>query len=247
MGKVYKYFSIRLVFMLSMGLFLLGSLVGALAPNSTALIIARAIQGWGCAGTLDGSLLIINYVAEPRKRPMLIGLWMGVFMVFTILGPLIGGAFTSNVSWRWCFWINLPICGLIMILLLLFLRVPAYVQPTAATWAECLRQLDSPGLILLMGSIVCFTLALQWGGQSKDWSDGSVVTSLVLWIILLVAFLACEWLQGDYAIVPLRLLRSRIVWSNALYVFWYAYSFPSPPRTTYSLSPFAETDRGGLL
>lgn len=220
MGKVYKYFSTKLVYLGSIGLFLVGSLLGALAPNSIALIIARAIQGWGCAGTLSGSLLMINYVAEPRKRPMLIGLWMGVFMVSTILGPLIGGAFTSNVSWRWCFWINLPIGVPIAVLLLLFLRVPAHIRPAEATWAETIRQLDLPGLTLLLTSIVCFTLALQWGGQSKGWGDGPVVATLVMWVVLLVAFVACEWLQGDYAMIPFRLLRSRIIWSNALYGFW---------------------------
>lgn len=90
-GKLYKYFSGKSVYLISIVLFMIGSIVAAAAPNSAALIVGRAIQGWGCSGTLAGSVLMINYVAEPGKRPVLIGVWMGVFMASTIVGPLIGG------------------------------------------------------------------------------------------------------------------------------------------------------------
>lgn len=96
-------------------------------------IVGRAIQGLEAAGTLSGSVLVINYVAQPKRRPVLIGSWMGVFMVSTILGPVIGGALTSRISWRSCFWINLPLGGPIIIILLFFLRVPKHVKPAPAT------------------------------------------------------------------------------------------------------------------
>ncbi|KAI0003947.1 efflux pump [Xylariaceae sp. FL0662B] len=218
-GKLFKYFSVKVVYLVSLALFLIGSIVAATATNSIALIIARCIQGWGCAGTLDGSLLMISYVAEPKRRPMLIGFWMGVFMVSTITGPLIGGAFTSAVTWRWCFWINLPIGGPVVVLLLLFFRVPKHIRPVSATGKEIILQLDLPGFCLLLASLVCFTLALQWGGQSKPWSDGSVIATLVMWLVLMIAFIIAEWLQGAYAMVPLTLLQPRIIWSNSLYGF----------------------------
>jgi len=128
-GKLYKYFSAKLVYLASVALFLIGSIVAATAPNSPALIVARALQGWGCSGSLGGSVLMISYVAEPKKLPMLIGLWMGVFMCSTIIGPLIGGAFTSGITWRWCFWINLPVGGPVVALVLLFFRVPKHIKP----------------------------------------------------------------------------------------------------------------------
>ncbi|KAJ7895197.1 putative MFS transporter [Mycena olivaceomarginata] len=190
-GKLYKYFSARLVYIGSLSLFLVGSIIAAAAPNSTALIVARAIQGWGCSGTLSGSVLMIVYVAAPAKRPMLIGVWMGVFMISTIVGPVIGGAFTSEVTWRWCFWINLPVGGPVLVLLFLFFHVPKHI------------------------TLISFTLALQWGGQNKPWNDGSVIAALVMFGVLTVAFVITEWLQGAYAMVPLSLLKPRIAWTNA--------------------------------
>ncbi|KAJ7871737.1 putative MFS transporter [Mycena leptocephala] len=216
-GKLYKYFSARLVYLASVVLFLVGSIVAAAAPNSPALIIARALQGLGCSGTVGGSVLMITYVAEPKKRPMLIGLWMGIFMLSTIVGPVIGGVFTSKVTWRWCFWINGPVGALILVLLLVFFHVPKHIMPHPATWKEILLQLDLPGFGLLLSSLICFTLALQWGGQTKPWNEGSVIATLVLWVVLTLAFVVVEWLQGAYAMVPLSLLKPRMVWSNALY------------------------------
>lgn len=216
-GKLYKYFSAQLVYLVSVAIFLVGSIVAAAAPNSAALIVGRALQGWGCSGTLGGSVLMISYVAEPKKRPMLIGMWMSVFMFSTIIGPLLGGAFTSEVTWRWCFWINLPVGGPVIALVVLFFKVPKHIKPAPATWVEILRQLDLPGFALLLTSLVCLTVALQWGGQTKPWSDGSVIATLVMWVALTIAFFVVEWLQGDYAMVPLALLKPRLVWTNALY------------------------------
>lgn len=87
--------------MSALALYMIGSIVAASAPSSIALIVGRAIQGWGCSGTLSGSVLIINFTAKPESRPMLIGTWMGVLMLSTVLGPLLGGVFTTQLTWRW--------------------------------------------------------------------------------------------------------------------------------------------------
>ncbi|KAH8429264.1 MDR family MFS transporter [Aspergillus melleus] len=218
-GKMYKYFSAQYTYMAALSLYLVGSIVAAAAPNSIALIVGRAIQGWGCAGTLGGSVLIINFTAAPKARPMLIGLWMGVFMIATTIGPLMGGVFTTEITWRWCFWINLPVGGPAIVLQFLFLRMPKHIKPTPATWKEILLHLDLPGWTLLLTSIVCFLLAMEWGGLGKPWSDGSVIATLVVWVILTSAFFVIEWFQGKYAIMPLRMLKPRITWSNLLYAW----------------------------
>ncbi|KAJ4298040.1 hypothetical protein N0V90_005939 [Kalmusia sp. IMI 367209] len=218
-GKFYKYFNVQYIYLSTIALYMIASIVGGSASNSTSVIVGRAIQGWGATGTLGGSVLIISYVAEPKLRPMLIGTWMSVLLVSTILGPIVGGAFTSEVSWRWCFWINLPLGGPIVVMILLFLRMPKHVKPTPATWKEILQQLDLPGFSLLLGSLICFTLALQWGGQSKAWKSGPVVATLVLGVFLTGMFFIVEWLQGPRAIIPLSLLKPRLTWTNALYSF----------------------------
>ncbi|KAJ5980493.1 Major facilitator superfamily domain general substrate transporter [Penicillium waksmanii] len=216
-GKLFKYLDVKWVYLSAVGIFLVGSIVAAAAPNSVSVIIGRAIQGWGASGVLGGTLIVINYVAPPRNHPLLIGTWMAVFMVSTILGPVIGGAFTSGVTWRWCFWINLPVGGSIIVLTLLFLRIPKHIKKIPATWQEIILALDLPGFCLLLMSLVCLTLALQWGGQTKSWNDGSVITTLVMWIVLSIGFLVTEWFQGHRAMAPFSILKLRMTWSNALF------------------------------
>ncbi|KAJ5492007.1 Major facilitator superfamily domain general substrate transporter [Penicillium expansum] len=206
-GKLFKYLNVKCVYLSAVGIFLVGSIVAAAAPNSVSVIIGRAIQGWGASGVFGGTLIVINYVAPPRNHPLLIGTWMACFMVSTILGPVIGGAFTSGVTWRWCFWINLPVGGPIIMLLLLFLRIPKHIKKVPAT------------LQLLLVSLLYLTLALQWGGQTKAWNDGSVIATLVMWIVLSIGFWVTEWFQGHRAMVPFSILKLRMTWSNALFCF----------------------------
>jgi MFS family permease len=93
------------------------------------------------------------------------GLFGALVGLATIAGPLIGGAFTSNVTWRWCFYINLPIGGVAMIVVACFLNIPVR-DTTKLPLAKKLMQLDAPGTALLIPGVVCLLLALQWGGQT---------------------------------------------------------------------------------
>ncbi|OKL55329.1 hypothetical protein UA08_09368 [Talaromyces atroroseus] len=216
-GKLYKYISARYVYLVSIVIFLVGSIVAATAKSSIPFIIARALQGLGCSGSIGGSVLMINYVAHPAKQPMLIGLWATVYMISTIVGPLIGGAFTSHVTWRWCFWINLPVGGPVLVAVLLFFHVPKHVHYPKVSWKEVILQLDLPGFAFIFASLVCFTLSLQWGGLTKPWSNGSVIATLVMWIVLTIGFFVVEYFQGERAMIPLRLLKTRLQWTNTLY------------------------------
>lgn len=106
----------------------------------------------------------IVHVVPLHKHPQIQGMFGGIMGVSSIVGPLIGGGFTSNVTWRWYFYINLPVGGVAMLVILVFLKIPD--QPIAqALLSEKVKQLDIPGMTLLVPGVVCLLLALEWRGQ----------------------------------------------------------------------------------
>ena len=105
-GKFYTFFSIKWTFLTAIGIFELGSLVCGVAPNSTALILGRAIAGLGSAGIFSGALIIIAYSVPLDRRPIYTGLIGGMYGIASVAGPLMGGAFTDRLTWRWCFYIK---------------------------------------------------------------------------------------------------------------------------------------------
>lgn len=100
-GKGYKYFTLKNTFLLSIFIFEIGSLICGVAPNSTALIVGRAVAGAGAAGISSGVYTIIAFSAPPRQRPAYTGILGATYAVASVVGPLLGGVFTSNVTWRW--------------------------------------------------------------------------------------------------------------------------------------------------
>ena len=111
-GKAYKYFSLRGVFLATIIVFEAGSLICAVAPNSLALIVGCAIQSVGGSGSSLGSCAIASFIMPPEKVPVIVGLIGSTFSVASVVGPLLEGVFTQSLSWRWCFWVNLPIGGI---------------------------------------------------------------------------------------------------------------------------------------
>lgn len=107
-GKFYSQFNVKWTFLSALALFEIGSLICGAAPNSVALIVGRAIAGLGSAGIFSGAQIIVAYTVPLEKRGMYTGLIGGTYGIASILGPLLGGAFTDHATWRWCFYINLP-------------------------------------------------------------------------------------------------------------------------------------------
>lgn len=197
----------------------------AVAKNSTTLIVGRAIAGVGGAGIASGSYTIIAFAATPTQRPAFTGILGAAYGVASVAGPLLGGVFTERVSWRWCFYINLPFGAVSAAIIFFCFTTPAAAAPVKATWKEKILNMDLIGTFIIMAAAICYLLALQWGGVTKEWSSGGVVATLVLFIILVIVFVVAEWWQGDRAVLVGRLLRNRTILIGSIYAFFLGGAF----------------------
>ncbi|ORX94423.1 putative efflux pump antibiotic resistance protein [Clohesyomyces aquaticus] len=224
-GKIYKYYNLKWSFIISMIIFEIGSLICGVAPTSTALIIGRAIAGVGGAGLGVGGTSIVSFTVPPAKRPMMMGIIGMTYCLSAVLGPLLGGAFTDNVSWRWCFYINLPIGGLAAVGVFFFFDLPAAAAPPQIPWQKKLLHVDFGGVSLAMGGITCLILALQYGGNSHAWNSSVVIGLLVGFGLLVIALLAWEIFLGEYAAMLPRLYKQRSLPTASAFQFFFMGSY----------------------
>ncbi|KAL1884584.1 hypothetical protein Plec18167_002174 [Paecilomyces lecythidis] len=220
-GKLYQILPLRWVFMSSLFLFEVGSLVSAIAPTSRALIVGRAFAGLGAAGLTSGALNIMAHTTPVRWRPLFTSLIGAVYGIASVAGPLIGGAFAQTVTWRWNFYINLPIGGAAALILTITLRkLPPSARGQRLPFWQTLQRLDPIGTISFVTSIICLLIALQWGGTRYPWSSGRVIALLVMFGILLVVFIISQMLLApNNATIPLSIVRNR----NMAFGAWFAF------------------------
>ncbi|PYH87536.1 putative efflux pump antibiotic resistance protein [Aspergillus ellipticus CBS 707.79] len=219
-GKLYRYCSIKYTFVAAILSFELGTLGCAVSKNSAGFIAGRAVAGFGGAGVISGTYIILAHIVPPEKVPIFYGLNGIIFTVASVAGPLIGGAFTSNVTWRWCFYINLPLGGVAIAALLLSLQLPRSSQPAATPVLEIISKLDLPGCLAITGALICYLLALEFGGITKPWNSSQPIGLLVGWILLTLLFAVVEWFQKEEALVASRYLRNRGVLACCVFVFF---------------------------
>ncbi|KAK4943234.1 hypothetical protein LTR10_017076 [Elasticomyces elasticus] len=214
LGRIYTFYSPKFVFLGAVIFFEVGSALCGAAPNSTAFIFGRAIAGIGSAGISSGAIVIMMHTTPIEKRPLYMSLVGVVFGVASVAGPLLGGVFTSKLTWRWCFYINLPIGGLTMGIILLVLNLPNPLN-APKTIKEQLGRLDPLGALFLFPGIICLLLALQWGGSTYAWGNARIIVLLIVFGLCMIAFIAVQRHKGDAATVPPHIFFQRSILSGA--------------------------------
>ncbi|KAK3384849.1 major facilitator superfamily-domain-containing protein [Podospora didyma] len=218
-GRLYTFFSIKWVYLIAIAIFELGSLICGVANNSLTLIMGRAVAGVGAAAIFSGALIILAYSAPLEKRPLYSGLVGAMFGIASVSGPLLGGVFTDKVTWRWCFFINLPIGAITLVVIAIFFPDPHREITNDDTWKERINRFDPYGTAVFMPAIICLLLALTWGGTTYDWSSWRIILLFVVFGVLIVIFLFIQHKQQEHATVPPRIFFKRSVWAASLFSF----------------------------
>ena len=203
-------FSLKWAFCVFVSIFIFGSLLCAVATSSKMFISARAVTGVGAAGIFSGSFSILAAVTPLSKRALYISGITSLFGIATISGPILGGALTTKASWRWCFYINLPVGAVTLVTLVLFLKPPERATDQS-TLREKLLRIDIIGCAMFIPTIVMTLLAVQWGGHQYPWNSATVVGLLCGSAGLLAVFLVWEHHKGDDAMIPFSILLNRSV------------------------------------
>ncbi|KAL0765944.1 hypothetical protein CaCOL14_011685 [Colletotrichum acutatum] len=211
-GRLYTLFSARILYLTSVIIFEAGSILCAASPNSAALITGRVISGIGAAGLLCGSLSVYGRSVPLRARPFGMALVTSMYGVAGVLGPTLGGLITDTprLTWRFCFWINLPFGAVTFGIAYKILRARTPIHGRLSL-RQKLKKLDLLGGFLLIAGLITLFFALQWGGTKYQWSDPRVYACLAVFGVLITSFGVLQARKKEEATIPMRILSQRTV------------------------------------
>jgi EmrB/QacA subfamily drug resistance transporter len=198
-GKLGDMYGRKKLFIFAIVLFLVGSALSGLASSMAMLITFRALQGLGAGGLVVGAMATLGEIVPPRERGKYMSYFMVVMMVATVGGPLVGGWITEAISWRWIFYINLPLGGAALVYLMATLKLPA---------RRVTHKIDYLGGILLGVVSTAIILVATWGGTEYSWASVPVIALLALAAIGLAAFVAVEK-RAEEPMLPLHVFKIR--------------------------------------
>lgn len=199
-GKFSDIYGRKPAFLVSILVFLGGSILCGIAQSMTQLIVFRAIQGLGAGGLMTLAQTTIGDIVTPRERGRYQGLFASVFAGCSVAGPLLGGFLTDALSWRWIFYVNLPVGAVALALIAVGLRKH---ERTVA------HRIDYAGAALLIAATTCVLLVLSWGGSIYPWSSIPVLVSAAT-AALLCAALALVEMRAAEPVLPLHLFTNRV-------------------------------------
>jgi EmrB/QacA subfamily drug resistance transporter len=196
-GKISDLYGRRRIFQAAIVIFLIGSVLSGIAQNMLQLVLFRGIQGVGGGGLMALAFAIIGDVVSPRERGRYTGYMGATFALSSVAGPLLGGFFVDNLSWRWVFYINLPLGILALVVTSSVLKLPFTTRR---------HRIDFEGAALLVLGVSCLLLALVWGGNEYEWTSSVIVGLLVVGALVTGLFMVWES-RAPEPILPLRLFR----------------------------------------
>src|SRR5947209_6627629 len=198
-GKIGDLYGRKSIFLTSVVVFLIGSALSGAAHTMGQLIGFRALQGLGAGGLMVGVLAIIGDLVPPRERGKYQGYFAGIMALAMVAGPLAGGYITDHLSWRWAFYVNLPLGAVALILLATRLKLPKYRTEHRIDWT---------GAGLLAVGITALVLITTWGGNEYAWRSAQILGLVALALVTLVAFVVVER-RAPEPILSLQLFRNR--------------------------------------
>ncbi|KAJ7637386.1 major facilitator superfamily domain-containing protein [Mycena polygramma] len=223
-GRLYTVLSPKKVYIGALCIFELGSLMCGVAPHSNVLISGRAVAGVGAAGTFTGSIIIVTASVPKKRLPMFLGPILAMYGVAGVAGPILGGAITDRLSWRWVFYLNLPIGAFALFIVAVLSESPG-ARHKPDNIRDWIRLFDLLGNAVFVAAIICLLLALQLGGTKYPWRSSYIITLLVLFVVLLSACLFLQLRKSEPPTLLFRLLKMRSVVAAAWFSFWIGGSF----------------------
>ncbi|KAI2616050.1 MFS general substrate transporter [Hypoxylon sp. NC1633] len=202
-GKISDIWGRKPILLAAVAIFWIGSLICALSINIGMLIAARAIQGIGGGGIVVLTNICIGDLFSMRKRGMYYAFFGMVWAIASAIGPILGGVFTSKVTWRWCFYVNLPISGAGFAVLVFVLKLH---NPRTSV-REGLAAIDWLGSLLIIGGTLMFLFGLEFGGVTYPWNSAPTICLIVFGIVAVGLFVVVEKYWAKYPVIPLRLFK----------------------------------------
>ena len=212
-GKLSDQFGRKGFLLTGIALFLLGSALAGTAQTMMQLIFFRGLQGLGAGFMQTLAFTLVADLFPPAERGRWQGIFVSVLALALIIGPVIGGWITDHTSWRWVFYVNLPVGALALLVLILWL--PSTISSTSYRGWAAVRRIDFPGALTAAAATVCLLLGLTWGGATYPWGSAQVVGVLIAAGVLYLAFLVIERFVRE-PLLPLDLFRNQVFAASSL-------------------------------